>query len=158
MHKLQASKIKKKKRRSVNAVNHIKPHKLKKSNMNAGFSTNLYVFTGHVFHHSREEIWCIFTSGYHLQRKHKYQQSRFDKVTLAMSFTHFNFFKFIPANASPSLSFPMSCRYDEWSDVCGTSERRFSHRLSIFNSQLLYRFSLLQFQFVCDLHLSWQHF
>lgn len=31
--------------------------------------TNLDVFAGDVFHHSREEIWCVFTSGDHLQRE-----------------------------------------------------------------------------------------
>lgn len=31
-----------------------------------GLMTNLNVFTGHVFHHSREEIGRIFTSGNHL--------------------------------------------------------------------------------------------
>lgn len=38
--------------------------------METGFNTNLYVFTGHIFHDSREEIRCIFTSSNHLQKKH----------------------------------------------------------------------------------------
>lgn len=38
--------------------------------METGLITNLYVFTGHIFHDSGEEIWRIFTSSDHLQRKH----------------------------------------------------------------------------------------
>lgn len=34
------------------------------------FITNLNVFTRHIFHHSWEEIWCIFATCNHLQRKH----------------------------------------------------------------------------------------
>lgn len=37
-------------------------------------TTYLNVFTRHVFHHSWEEVWCVFTTGDHLERKQEFER------------------------------------------------------------------------------------
>lgn len=111
-----------------------------------GLITNLNVFTGHIFHHSREEIWCIFTSGDHLRRKHTPETKRVrisqgDIFEELQSFvregaTFFKYFIPAPFHAFPSLSSCLPCRDDDWRDGCGASEGRLWHRLWIFNSWL----------------------